>query len=222
MPKYFDRVVLLNVRLISSGTVDEAFTEALRRTYGGRSASSSWTADDRRDPRRRLHTLRTVALGAVALGIVSGALGTLPFFAGRRSSATRSRTQRCRASSSPYVLLGTKASLGLMLGAAVTGFAATLAVGGSSALHGSSNAARWGSCSPSSSASARPAIPVQRRPDASQAGLDRFLFGQAATVLQDDVVTIAIVGALALAAVVVLWKQLKPSPSTPSSAPAWA
>ena len=43
-----------------------------------------------------------------------------------------------------------------------------------------------------------------------QAGLDRFLFGQAATVLQDDVVTIAIVGALALAAVVVLWKQLKP------------
>jgi len=36
--EYFDRVVLLNVRLVASGPVDEAFTdEALRRTYGGRS-----------------------------------------------------------------------------------------------------------------------------------------------------------------------------------------
>jgi manganese/zinc/iron transport system ATP- binding protein len=37
--EYFDRVVLLNVRLVASGTVADAFTEeALRRTYGGRSA----------------------------------------------------------------------------------------------------------------------------------------------------------------------------------------
>ncbi len=36
--EYFDRVVLLNVRLVASGTIAEAFTdEALRRTYGGRS-----------------------------------------------------------------------------------------------------------------------------------------------------------------------------------------
>jgi manganese/zinc/iron transport system ATP- binding protein len=39
VPEYFDRVVLLNVRLVASGTVEEAFTEeALRKTYGGRSA----------------------------------------------------------------------------------------------------------------------------------------------------------------------------------------
>ena len=37
--EYFDRVVLLNVHLVASGTVAEAFTaDALRRTYGGRSA----------------------------------------------------------------------------------------------------------------------------------------------------------------------------------------
>ena len=37
--EYFDWVVLLNVRLVASGTVADAFTEeALRRTYGGRSA----------------------------------------------------------------------------------------------------------------------------------------------------------------------------------------
>lgn len=39
VPEYFDRVALLNVRLVASGPVAEAFTdENLRRTYGGRSA----------------------------------------------------------------------------------------------------------------------------------------------------------------------------------------
>ena len=50
---------------------------------------------------------------------------------------------------------------------------------------------------------------IQRRPDARQAGLDRFLFGQAATVLRDDVVTMAVLGALALVVVALLWKELK-------------
>ena len=37
VPEYFDRVLLLNVRRIASGPVDEVFTEEnLRRTYGGR------------------------------------------------------------------------------------------------------------------------------------------------------------------------------------------
>ena len=37
VPEYFDRVLLLNVRRIASGPVEEVFTEEnLRRTYGGR------------------------------------------------------------------------------------------------------------------------------------------------------------------------------------------
>jgi manganese/zinc/iron transport system permease protein len=40
---------------------------------------------------------------------------------------------------------------------------------------------------------------TQRLPDATQAGLDKFLFGQAATLLQRDVVTMAIIGTLAIA-----------------------
>jgi manganese/zinc/iron transport system ATP- binding protein len=36
-PEYFDRVALLNVRLVASGPIADAYTEAnLRRTYGGR------------------------------------------------------------------------------------------------------------------------------------------------------------------------------------------
>jgi manganese/zinc/iron transport system ATP- binding protein len=37
VPQYFDRVLLLNVRAIASGTIEEAFThENLRRAYGGK------------------------------------------------------------------------------------------------------------------------------------------------------------------------------------------
>jgi len=39
---YFDRVLLLNVRLIAEGSIEEVFTEEnLRKTYGGRIAYNS-------------------------------------------------------------------------------------------------------------------------------------------------------------------------------------
>jgi manganese/zinc/iron transport system ATP- binding protein len=39
VPEYFDEVTLLNVRLVASGPVEEAFTEEnLRVAYGGRTA----------------------------------------------------------------------------------------------------------------------------------------------------------------------------------------
>ena len=38
VPEYFDHVVLLNMRLVAAGAVEEVFTaENLQRTYGGRS-----------------------------------------------------------------------------------------------------------------------------------------------------------------------------------------
>jgi len=37
VPEYFDHVLLLNMRLVASGSIDECFTQAnLQRTYGGR------------------------------------------------------------------------------------------------------------------------------------------------------------------------------------------
>jgi manganese/zinc/iron transport system permease protein len=50
---------------------------------------------------------------------------------------------------------------------------------------------------------------IQRRPDATQAGLDKFLFGQAATLLAGDVVTMAVVGGLAIAIMLLFWKEFK-------------
>jgi manganese/zinc/iron transport system permease protein len=50
---------------------------------------------------------------------------------------------------------------------------------------------------------------VQRLPDASQAGLDKFLFGQAATLLARDVITMAALGGLALLVMGLFWKEFK-------------
>jgi manganese/zinc/iron transport system permease protein len=50
---------------------------------------------------------------------------------------------------------------------------------------------------------------AQRLPDANQAGLDKYLFGQAATLLQRDVLTMAVIGLMALGLLVVFWKEFK-------------
>ena len=50
---------------------------------------------------------------------------------------------------------------------------------------------------------------IQRQPAAGKAGLDRYLFGQAAALLENDVITMAAVGAIAVLALLVLWKEFK-------------
>jgi manganese/zinc/iron transport system permease protein len=50
---------------------------------------------------------------------------------------------------------------------------------------------------------------IQKQPDASQAGLDRFLFGQAASLLERDLYVMGALAALALAATAILWKEFK-------------
>ena len=50
---------------------------------------------------------------------------------------------------------------------------------------------------------------IQNRPDAGQAGLDSFIFGQAAAMVESDVWLITLVGAVAFVVVALFWKQFK-------------
>lgn len=50
---------------------------------------------------------------------------------------------------------------------------------------------------------------VQKMPTARQAGLNKFLFGQAATLLKEDVITMALLGGLAILLTIVFWKEFK-------------
>ena len=50
---------------------------------------------------------------------------------------------------------------------------------------------------------------INQRDDANQAGLDKYLFGQAAALVEDDVVVFAILGGIALLLVLLFYKEFK-------------
>jgi manganese/zinc/iron transport system permease protein len=50
---------------------------------------------------------------------------------------------------------------------------------------------------------------IQKLPAGNQSGLDKYLFGQAAALVQEDLEVMAGVGAVLVAAVFLLWKELK-------------
>jgi manganese/zinc/iron transport system permease protein len=156
------------------------------------------------------YTLRTVALGAAVIGIVAGALGAFAVL--RRQSLVGDAMSHAALPgiAIAYLLTGQKDNLVLLTGAAIAGWLATLAVLGivrrsrvkfDSAL-GLVLSVFFGF-------GLMVLTYIQRQPDASQAGLDKFLFGQAATLIESEVRTMALVGAGALAILALLWKSFK-------------
>jgi manganese/zinc/iron transport system permease protein len=156
------------------------------------------------------YTLRTVALGAGTLGLVAGALGCFAVL--RRQSLLGDAISHAALPGIvlAFLLTGTKSPLVLVLGAAVAGWLGTLVVmlivrhsrlPEDSAL-GIVLSVFFG-------AGLVLLTYVQQIPTAAQAGLDTFLFGQAATMLERDVVVIAGLGSLSLLAVALFWKEFK-------------
>ena len=156
------------------------------------------------------YTLRTVALGAAVLGLVSGALGTFAVL--RRQSLLGDAISHAALPGIvlAFMLTGAKTPLVLILGAAAAGWIGTLLFMGIVAhTRVPADSALGIILSVFFGVGLVLLTYVQQQPDAAQAGLDRFLFGQAATLLESDVVVLATLGALALAAVFVFWKEFK-------------
>ncbi|HEX2091380.1 MAG TPA: metal ABC transporter permease [Longimicrobiaceae bacterium] len=156
------------------------------------------------------YTLRTVALGSAALGATSGALGSFAVLRKQSLLGDAISHAALPGIALAFLLTGSKAPLVLVLGAAAAGWVGTLGVMrivGTTRIREDSALGivlavffglglvllTW----------------IQKRPDASQAGLDRYLFGQAATLLRRDVEMIAGLGALAVLAALLLWKEFK-------------
>lgn len=156
------------------------------------------------------YTLRTVALGAAVIGIVAGALGAFAVL--RRQSLVGDAMSHAALPgiAIAYLVTGEKSNVVLLTGAAIAGWLATLAVLGivrtsrvkfDSAL-GLVLSVFFGF-------GLMLLTYIQRQPHASQAGLDKFLFGQAATMIQGEVRNMALVGAVALGILLALWKSFK-------------
>ena len=156
------------------------------------------------------YTLMIVGTGAALLGTVSGALGTYAVL--RRQSLLGDAISHAALPgiAIAFLLTGSKTPLILVFGAAIAGWLGTLLImsivrltrikydsvlaivlstffGFGLVLH----------------------TLIQRTGNANQAGLDTFLFGQAATILKSDVLTIGILGSIALIIMLIFWKELK-------------
>ena len=156
------------------------------------------------------YTLRTVALGAAALGATSGALGSFAVLRKQSLLGDAISHAALPGIALAFLLTGSKASLVLVLGAALAGWVGTLAV---MRIVGTTRIKEDSALGIVLSVFFGFGLVlltyIQKQPDASQAGLDRFLFGQAATLLHRDVVMIASLGAVAVGVALLFWKEFK-------------
>lgn len=156
------------------------------------------------------YTLRNVALGSALLGIVGGVLGT---FAVLRQQgllgdvlAHAALPGICLA----FMLTETRIPLILMLGAAFTGWVGTLVI---------LKLIRDTRISEDTALGVVLSVffglgvvlltHIQHSYGSGQAGLDRYLFGQAATLVEENVITMAVLGGIALIIVGLLFKEFK-------------
>jgi manganese/zinc/iron transport system permease protein len=156
------------------------------------------------------YTLRTVARGAAAIGIVSGMLGTFALL--RKQSLLGDAMSHAALPGvvAAFLLTRSKASLILIIGAMIAGWLATLVM--MSIVKNTrikQDSALGLVLSVFFGFGLMLLTYTQRLPDARQSGLDTFLFGQAATMLQRDVITIALIGGIALALMLLFWKEFK-------------
>ena len=156
------------------------------------------------------YTLRNVALGSAILGIVGGVLGSFALL--RRQGLVGDALAHaalpgiCLA----FMLTGARTPIVLMLGAAISGWIGTLLI---------LRIVRDTRLSEDTALGVILTVffglgivlltQIQHSDNANQAGLDHYLFGQAATLVSEDVRTMAVAGGIALAIVGLLFKEMK-------------
>jgi manganese/zinc/iron transport system permease protein len=156
------------------------------------------------------YTARNVALGSSLLGVTSGVLGCFAVL--RRQGllgdvlAHAALPGICLA----YLLTNSKSSLVLLLGAAIAGWLAALALLQIVQQARLSEDSALGIVLSTFFAAGITLLTfLTKRGDAQGAGLDRFLFGQAAALIEEDVFVIAVLAAIAIGATALFYKEFK-------------
>lgn len=156
------------------------------------------------------YTVRTVTLGTGLLGLFCGILGTIAVL--RRQSlvgdamAHAALPGLCLA----FLVVQSRESLPLMVGAALTALLAVLLVRLTTAYTRVAETSALGTALTVFFGLGVVLLSaVQRSPSANQAGLDKYLFGQAAGLIESQVTTIAAVGLLASATLLLCLKEFR-------------
>lgn len=153
---------------------------------------------------------RNVLVGATVLGALGGVLGTFALL--RRQSllgdalAHAALPGVCLA----FLVTGSKAPLPILFGALLSGLAGALLV---IVLRRTTKLQEDAAIGIVLSVFFGFGIVlltrIQKLPGGNQSGLDKFLFGQAATLLPADIARMSVLGLVALAVVLLLYKELK-------------
>jgi manganese/zinc/iron transport system permease protein len=156
------------------------------------------------------YTIRNVALGAAVLGVVGGALGCFAILRrqGLLGDALAHATLPgvCVA----FMLSGTKVPVVLLLGAGISaglGALLILAIVGGTRIK--QDAALGIVLSVFFGVGVVLLTYIAGSGNSGQSGLDRFIFGQAATIVWEDVISMGVLAFAALLVVVLLFKEFK-------------
>lgn len=156
------------------------------------------------------YTLQVVSLGSALLGIVSGVLGSFAVIRKESLLGDAVSHSALPGIALAFIFTGTKNTEILLLGALISGLLSTFIIMGIS---------KYSKIKFDSALALILSVffggglvlltYIQKIPNANQAGLENFIFGQASTVLLRDVKIIAILGSILLVLVIIFWKEFK-------------
>lgn len=156
------------------------------------------------------YTLRTITLGTAVLGAICGMLGSFAVL--RKESLLGDAISHAALPgiALAFIITGAKDSATLLLGALVSGLIGTYWIRGiTSKTHLKSDTALGLILSTFFGFGMLLLTFIQKQPNANQAGLDKYLFGQAATLVESDVKLMVIVTAVSLVVLLLFWKEFK-------------
>jgi manganese/zinc/iron transport system permease protein len=156
------------------------------------------------------YTLRTITLGTAILGAVCGMLGSFAVLRKQSLLGDAISHAALPGIAIAFLITGAKDSNVLLLGALISGLIGTFWIRGiTSKTHLKSDTALGLILSLFFGFGMLLLTFIQKQPNANQAGLDKYLFGQAATLVESDVWLMAIVTGICLVILLLFWKEFK-------------
>lgn len=156
------------------------------------------------------YTLRTITLGTAILGAVTGMLGSFAVLRKQSLLGDAISHAALPGIALAFLITGAKDTNTLLLGALVSGLVGTFWIKGIvTKTHLKSDTALGLILSLFFGFGMLLLTFIQKQPNADQAGLDKYLFGQAATLVENDVWIMAIVTGICLMVMLLFWKEFK-------------
>jgi len=156
------------------------------------------------------YTLRTITLGTAVLGAICGMLGSFAVLRKQSLLGDAISHAALPGIALAFLITGAKDSNILLLGALVSGLIGTFWIRGmTKKTHLKSDTALGLVLSLFFGFGMLLLTFIQKQPNANQAGLDKYLFGQAATLVEKDVQIMILVTSICLAVLLLFWKEFK-------------